>query len=115
MAKRQTARSSGTSSPLPPPPPESPIVQTFAINRYLPPDGTPEIFIDGIASLVVLNGVAKFRCFSAGTNPDDHAAAAVVLRLAMALPVVAAVHEFLGRVMNDLKIPSASPPQAQTD
>ena len=114
MAKRRTQRSTGTSAPAAQPTSTPATVQTLAIKTYLPPDGTPEIFIDGVAGVVVLNGVAKFRCFSAGTDPNDQAAATVVLRLAMGLPVVASIYELLGRMINDLKIPTALP-AAQVD
>ena len=112
MAKRQSARTRGeVATPAKMSRALAPTLQNLAIDTYLSPDGTPEIYIDGVASVVVLNGVAKFRCFSVGANPNDQSAATVVLRLAMALPALASVHELMGRLIHDLKI-SGVPPSA---
>lgn len=108
MAKRQTTQSVGR---LPGSgQPATAITRNLAIRAFAPPDGVPEIVIDGIAGVVILNGVAKFRCFSAGTDPDKQEMATIVLRLSMGTPVIVNIHEILGRIIRELNL-SAAPQQ----
>lgn len=101
MAKRQSARQRREVAPVEPS--SAPETRELRVTAYHPPDGVPEIWIDGVAGVAIVNGIAKLRCFSAGTIPDSPETGMIVLRLAMGLPVLVAIHELLGRIVTDLR------------
>lgn len=70
----------------------------------------PEILVDGYSSSLVCAGVAKLSFFSTGFAADGASIERqVVLRLAASLPVMAAVHEALGRFLE--QVAAAQPEQ----
>jgi hypothetical protein len=83
--------------------PTVPAPQTLNVTKFRGPDGAPEIVVDGIAGLSVLNGMVKLRFFSAGTDPDDPATATIVLRLVMGAVALPAIQEMLSRLVHDLR------------
>jgi hypothetical protein len=89
---------------------QSSITQPINITTYRTPDGVPDILIDGIAGVAIINGVAKFRCFAAGTIPDEPSIGQIVVRIGMGVHVMIAVHDLMGRIIADLRTSGVLPP-----
>jgi hypothetical protein len=93
-------------------PAQSSVTQAFNVTTFRMPDGVPDILIDGVAGVAIINGVAKFRCFAAGTNPDEPTVGQIVVRIGMGLNVLIAVHDLMDRIIADLRTSGALPPPA---
>jgi hypothetical protein len=78
-----------------PPQAQPPSEQRFQINmqNVLPRDNTPDIFIDAMGDVSVINGVVRFNCYAVQPTASNQQNTALVLRLAMAIPTVVATYQ----------------------
>jgi hypothetical protein len=110
MARRKSSGTEkGPVATTTPSPLSSSVSREVHPTSFLPPTGVPEIIIDGVAGVSVVNGIAKFRCFSAGINPENPAEVTIVLSLTMAAPVVVGLHDLFGRIIGDLRTSNLLP------
>ena len=94
--------------PQPPPaPPEesAPREQRFQINTQdaVPRDNTPDIFIDAIGSVSVVNGVLRMNCYAVQPTAANEQKTALVLRLAMAIPTLLATYQGFGYLLAEFE------------
>lgn len=73
---------------------------TFPMEEYEP---AQEIFIDGMAAYTVTAGVVKINCFSIYVDHEGNTKRKIVLRLTVPIPLVSAMHIYLGQMKDVLK------------
>jgi len=91
--------------PLVPPSEPAPPEQTFQLNTQdaLPRDNTPDIFIDAIGGVSMVNGVLRMSCYAFQPTASNEQKTVLVLRLAMGIPTLLATYQGFGHLLTELE------------
>lgn len=72
--------------------------------QVVAPDAVPELLIDGVSNVAVVNGVARLSCIAIRAVPGGQTQTVqLVLRLAMAVPTLIGVNRAISQVIRQIE------------